>query len=257
MRGPRRPDGGFRGGWRAVRLLVLVLALLVVLAVLLLRTQGVSADAACEVPPTNLTSALSEDGSAVVLSWEASPDCTPDEYAVYRRDMDVEGARMVKIDTVDGSTLTYTDEDVGAGAYYRYRIRSNDRGPRSGRTDITLPEAVVAEPTPEPEPGATTGRSNVEPRADVTLVSNFGATGTSVTQNSGGYAQRFTTGSSMAGYRLSAVEVKFDSGNQFTLAVHGGNRQHAHEQLLEPHGPQLLCRQLNRVFHRARDSRRS
>ncbi|MYK35447.1 MAG: hypothetical protein F4045_10215, partial [Chloroflexi bacterium] len=219
MRGPRRPDGGFRGGASALRLLVLVLALLVLLAVLLLRTQGVSADAACEVPPVNLTSALSEDGAAVVLSWEASPDCTPDEYAVYRRDMDVEGARMVKIDTVAGDVLTYTDEDVDAGASYRYRIRSNDLGRRSVRTDITLPEATASEPTPEPEPGATTGRSNVEPRADVTLVSNFGATGTSVTQNSGGYAQRFTTGSSMAGYRLSAVEVKFDSGNQFTLAV--------------------------------------
>ncbi|MYH41492.1 MAG: hypothetical protein F4150_07010, partial [Chloroflexi bacterium] len=85
----RGPGRGVRGGARALRLLGPVSALLVLLAVLPLRTQDVSADATCSVPPVNLTSALSEDGSAIVLSWEASPDCTPDEYAVYRRDMDV------------------------------------------------------------------------------------------------------------------------------------------------------------------------
>ncbi|MYE32456.1 MAG: hypothetical protein F4X80_07390, partial [Chloroflexi bacterium] len=152
MRAPWALARGFRGGGSAFRRLAPAAALLVLLAVLLVRTQGVSADPACEVPPTNLTSALSDDGSAVVLTWEASPDCTPDEYAVYRRDMDVEGARMTKIDTVDGSTLTYTDDDVDAGAYYRYRIRSNDQGARSGRTDITLPESTTPEPTPEPTP---------------------------------------------------------------------------------------------------------
>ena len=121
-------------------------------AVLLVRSQGVSADAACAVPPTGLTSALGEDGSSVVLNWEAPADCTPDEYAVYRRDMDVEGARMVKIDSVDGNVLTYTDENVNPGEYYRYRIRSNDQGSRSGRTDITLPAEAAIEPEPEPEP---------------------------------------------------------------------------------------------------------
>ena len=45
----------------------------------------------------------------MVLSWETSPDCTPDEYAVYRPDMDVHGARMAHISTVDGSTPPYTD----------------------------------------------------------------------------------------------------------------------------------------------------
>ncbi|MCY3887247.1 MAG: cadherin domain-containing protein [Chloroflexi bacterium] len=152
MRAPLGPGRGFRGGGSAFRLLAPVSALLVLLAVLLLRTQGIGADATCSVPPVNLTSALSADGSAVVLTWEASPDCTPDEYAVYRRDMDVEGARMTKIDSVDGSVLTYTDDTVTAGQHYRYRIRSNDQGSRSGRTDITIPEATVTEPTPEPEP---------------------------------------------------------------------------------------------------------
>ncbi|MCY3647902.1 MAG: cadherin domain-containing protein [Chloroflexi bacterium] len=192
------------------------------LGLLLTGTDGAGADATCSVPPVNLNSALSEDGSAVVLTWEASPDCTPDEYAVYRRDMDVQGARMTKIDSVDGSVLTYTDSTVTAGQDYRYRIRSNDQGSRSGRTDITIPEATVSEPEPEPTPEPASEQANeprVEPRADVTLISNFAASGTSVHQNAAGFAQRFTTGSSPAGYKLSTVEVRFNTGNEFNLSV--------------------------------------
>ncbi|MDE2669256.1 MAG: cadherin domain-containing protein, partial [Chloroflexota bacterium] len=189
------------------------------LGLLLTGAPGAGADATCSAPPVNLTSALSEDGSAVVLTWEASPDCTPDEYAVYRRDMDVSGSRMTKIDSVDGSVLTYTDSTVTAGQDYRYRIRSNDQGPRSGRTDITIPEAAVSEPEPTPEPASEQANEpRVEPRADVTLISNFGNAGIS-NQSVTGLAQRFTTGASMAGYRLSAVEVYFVSGGQFALSV--------------------------------------
>ncbi|MCY3918285.1 MAG: cadherin domain-containing protein [Chloroflexi bacterium] len=205
------------GQQRALALLAPVTGLLVLLAVLLTGTTGVRADATCSVPPVNLTSALSDDGTAVVLTWQASPDCTPDVYEVHRRDMDVDGSRMTKIDSVDGGVLTYTDTTVSAGQVYRYKIRSNDLGSRSGRTEITIPEATVAEPTPEPSQPSITSR--VEPRADVSLVTNFGAGGVSVNQNTPGYAQRFTTGSSPAGYTLSAVEVKFDSGNEFTLSV--------------------------------------
>ncbi|MDE2934771.1 MAG: cadherin domain-containing protein [Chloroflexota bacterium] len=191
------------------------------LGLLLTGAPGAGADATCSVPPVNLTSALSEDGSAVVLTWEASTECTPDEYAVYRRDMDVAGARMTKIDSVDGSVLTYTDTTVTTGQHYRYRIRSNDQGSRSGRTDITIPEATTPEPTPEstPEPASQqAGEPRVEPRADVTLISNFGQSGTS-NQSVTRLAQRFTTGASTAGYRLSAVEVYLVSGGAFALSV--------------------------------------
>ena len=142
-------------GWRALPFLAPVALIALVVGVLVLGGGHVSADANCSVPPVNLTSALSEDGSAVVLTWEASPDCTPDEYAVYRRDMDVEGARMTRIDSVAGSVLTYTDTTVTAGQDYRYRIRSNDQGSRSNRTDITIPEATVTEPESEPTPEPT------------------------------------------------------------------------------------------------------
>ena len=142
--------------------------MLLLSAVLLVRSQGVSADATCAVPPTGLTSTLGEDGSSVVLNWEAPADCTPDEYAVYRRDMDVQGARMVKIDSVDGSVLTYTDENVNPGEYYRYRIRSNDQGSRSGRTDITLPAATVSEPESEPESDPRQAEQSVRQNFDNT-----------------------------------------------------------------------------------------
>ena len=178
VRAPWALARGFRGGGSAFRLLTPVSALLVLLAVLLVRTQGVSADAACEVPPTNLTSELSDDGSAVVLTWEASPDCTPDEYAVYRRDMDVQGARMTHIATVDGLTLTYTDDDVNAGEHYRYRIRSNDQGARSGRTDITLPEATTPEPTPEltPQQPEATSTEQAPQQGERSVRQNFDVT---------------------------------------------------------------------------------
>ncbi|MXY80260.1 MAG: hypothetical protein F4Y94_11430, partial [Chloroflexi bacterium] len=205
------------GRQRALALLAPVTGLLVLLAVLLTGTTDVRADATCSVPPVNLTSALSDDGTAVVLTWQASPDCTPDVYEIHRRDMDVDGSRMTKIDSVDGDVLTYTDTTVGAGQVYRYKIRSNDLGSRSGRTEITIPEATAGDPTPAPSQPSITSR--VEPRADVSLVTNFGAGGVSVTQSVAGYAQRFTTGSSPAGYTLSAVEVKFDTGNEFTLSV--------------------------------------
>ena len=139
---------------RASRSLVPVSALLA-LTLLLAARPGVGADATCDVPPINLTSATGEDNASVVLTWESSGECTPDEYAIYRRDMDVEGSRMTKIASVDGDVLTHTDTTVTAGEDYRYRIRSNDQGSRSGRTDITIPEAAVNEPEPEPVPEPT------------------------------------------------------------------------------------------------------
>ncbi|MYD72911.1 MAG: fibronectin type III domain-containing protein, partial [Chloroflexi bacterium] len=139
---------------RASRPLVPVSALLA-LTLLLAARPGVGADATCDVPPINLTSALGEDNASVVLTWESSGECTPDEYAIYRRDMDVESSRMTKIDSVNGDVLTYTDTTVTAGEDYRYRIRSNDLGRRSARTDITIPEAAVNEPEPEPVPEPT------------------------------------------------------------------------------------------------------
>ena len=159
---------GSRRGGSAARLLGPTAVLLLLLAVLLVRSQGVSADATCAVPPTDLESALSDDGSAVVLTWQAPADCTPDEYAVYRRDMDVQGARMTKIDSVDGNAVSYTDGTVTAGQHYRYRIRSNDQGPRSGRTDITLPEEAASDPTPEPEPEQTPIERSVRQNFDNT-----------------------------------------------------------------------------------------
>ena len=59
----------------------------------------------------------------------------------------------------------------------------------------------------------------VEPRANVTLVSNFGVGNSLVGQTSVGWAQRFTTGPSAAGYRLSDVLVQFQSGGEFNLSV--------------------------------------
>ena len=118
--------------------LTLALALLAVLGGLVTSFEAANADPSCEVPPTGLASALNDAGSGILLTWEAS-SCTPDEYALYRRNMDEDGSRMRLFATVDGATLSYTDTSVEAGVTYRYRIRSNDKGPRSASTELTVP----------------------------------------------------------------------------------------------------------------------
>ena len=97
-------------------------------------------DASCDEPPTGMISKLGDQGSAVVLTWEAPTDCTPETYAVYRRGMNQDDSRMTKMATIDGLAVTYTDESINAGETYRYRVRSNDLGARSERIEITVPE---------------------------------------------------------------------------------------------------------------------
>ena len=103
-----------------------------------MSSGAANADPSCEVPPSGLASALNDAASGIVLTWDAS-SCTPDEYAVYRRNMDEDGSRMRPFATVDGATLGYADTSVEAGVTYRYRIRSNDQGPRSASTELTAP----------------------------------------------------------------------------------------------------------------------
>lgn len=75
-----------------------------------------------------------------MLNWLPPGDCSPDSYAVYRRLMDGVD-RLTRYDSVHGTILTYADSEVEAGETYRYRIRSNNQGPRSERVDIDIPEA--------------------------------------------------------------------------------------------------------------------
>ena len=107
-------------------------------------------DASCDEPPTGMISNLGDQGSAVVLTWEAPTDCTPETYAVYRRDMNQDDSRMTKMATIDGLAVTYTDESINAGETYRYRVRSNDLGARSERMEITVPENL-----PDDDPGVS------------------------------------------------------------------------------------------------------
>ena len=83
----------------------------------------------------------------MLLTWLAPASCVADEYAVYRRDMSADGGKMLKIATVEGGSLSYADTSAEAGKTYRYRIRSNDQGPRSGSTSIDVPE-LEPDPTP-------------------------------------------------------------------------------------------------------------
>ena len=116
---------------------------LVALVALLASLDSAHADPACALPPIGLDSALDEGGAGIILTWQASP-CDPDRYAIYRRDMNDAGARMLRHATVPGDALSYLDADVSAGVTYRYRVRSNDSGRRSDFIDITTPSASRA-----------------------------------------------------------------------------------------------------------------
>ena len=142
----------------------LAIALLAVLGGLLMSPAAANADPSCEVPPSGLASALNDAASGIVLTWDAS-SCTPDEYAVYRRNMDEAGSRMRLFATVDGATLSYADTSVEAGVTYRYRIRSNDKGPRSASTEFTVPAPKSDTDDTETSEG-TPGTHNSDPNID-------------------------------------------------------------------------------------------
>ena len=127
----------------AVRSMIGALVALVALVALLASLDSAHADPACALPPIGLDSALDEGGAGIILTWQASP-CDPDRYAIYRRDMNDAGARMLRHATVPGDALSYLDSDVSAGVTYRYRVRSNDSGRRSDFADITTPSASRA-----------------------------------------------------------------------------------------------------------------
>ena len=142
LRGSARPAGRRVAFASAALVIVGLLA-----AGLVAGSPGVNADADCQVPPTALASTFDAEASGVVLSWLAPASCVADEYAVYRRDMSADGGKMLKIATVEGDSLSYADTSAEAGKTYRYRIRSNDQGPRSGLTLIDVP-ALEPDPTP-------------------------------------------------------------------------------------------------------------
>ena len=163
----------------------------------------------CAEPPVGLASAVNDDASGIVVTWEAPAGCSPDTYAVYRRTISEDGNRMAKIATVDDAGLTYTDDNVAAGEKYRYRVRSNDQGPRSAWTQTVMTE-------PEPKPGERTGRA--VPRDAVTLISNTGqTTGTTLLfigvsgSDKFSSAIKFTAGSATNGYTITEASVKLDT----------------------------------------------
>ena len=142
LRGSARPAGRRVAFASAALVIVGLLA-----AGLVAGSPGVNADADCQVPPTALASTFDAEASGVVLTWLAPASCVADEYAVYRRDMSDDASKMRKIATVEGDSLSYADTSAEAGKTYRYRIRSNNQGPRSGPTSIDVPQ-LEPDPTP-------------------------------------------------------------------------------------------------------------
>ena len=184
--------------------------------VLAWQADSAGADASCAEAPTNLTADLGDDGTSVELAWEASI-CDPVTYAVYRRTMTDPASRMTLFDTVEGTVLTYADTTVEAGSTYRYRIRSNNQGRRSGYAEVAVPEQTSAEPdagsSEGPDEQAEPTERSTFPRNVVSLVSNRHLTGGGgaaiggVSGSENRAANAFTTGSA-DGYTLTEVVLR-------------------------------------------------
>ena len=120
---------------------------------LVVGVGGAHAAADCRDKPTNVASEINTEGTGIVVTWQAPASCEPDTYAIYRKIVGA-GPGTTRIADVDGSTFEYTDGNVVAGTTYRYRIRSNDIGPKSAKTAPTMaePPAPVRAPAPPPPP---------------------------------------------------------------------------------------------------------
>ena len=120
---------------------------------LVVGVGGAHAAADCRDKPTHVASEINTEGTGIVVTWQAPASCEPDTYAIYRKNVGA-GPGTTRIAEVDGSTFEYTDENVVAGTTYRYRIRSNDIGPKSAKTAPTMvePPAPVRAPAPPPPP---------------------------------------------------------------------------------------------------------
>lgn len=111
-------------------------------AVLVAALLAPPADAAGKPgKPTNLA-AIADDHETVSLSWTApSSDPTPDQYRIFRRNMDEPNGSLTRIATSD--TTSYTDNDVSADTDYRYRVAAvadGKTGRKSAKADVSTPE---------------------------------------------------------------------------------------------------------------------
>ena len=144
--------GGFKSSTASRRRIasVAVVMTLAAAAAVVSVAGSAHADIPCNERPTNVTSTLSADHTAVEVRWDAPSGCTPDSYAVYRKILG-SGDRLSKTATTTGSEFSYTDDAIEPGKTYRYRIRSNNIGRRSGRTDVDVPaQAPVLAQAPVP-----------------------------------------------------------------------------------------------------------
>ena len=122
----------------------------------------------CNVPPASVGSNLNSDNTAVVLTWPAATECTPLGYSVFRRVVNEE-ERSRRIATTDTTVLTYTDTSVEGGKSYRYRIRSNNIGPRSNVTEVNVPQDAASRDAQPRAAGDASGKPAVSGVAQVDM----------------------------------------------------------------------------------------
>ena len=163
--------------------------------------------------PANLTAEIVDDG--VALSWDAPAQ---DAESVTEYEVSGEGTKAGKphavktlIDSVATAWTDRTDKETGVS--YTYRVRAVRDGEKSGWSNAARVDLPGKEsPNPEDDPPVALPQVVVVGTA---LVKNTGqaanATADALDTAYPTAAQEFTTGTGVRGWRLSSIDVSFDT----------------------------------------------
>jgi len=174
------------------------------------QTYDFSPDKTPPTAPTNLQ-ALAPVGNRVDLQWGASTDANGiSAYDIYR-----DGS---KIDSVAGSTLTYSDNSVNPNTHYSYLVKardpSNNTSDASNTADVTTPSIDTQDPT---APGNLQASAPSSGRVDLTwdaATDNVNVTAYDVYRNGAGIPI-----ASVAGDQLSYSDLSVSAATQYSYTV--------------------------------------
>jgi hypothetical protein len=123
----------------------------------LLPDTDLALDAVGDTVPPSAPDGLAAKATTgrITLTWDAAGDATVGSYLVYRWTDGASTDPFTPVKTVvartAGSTLTYADTDVTAGAVYHYEVRAEDSqtsvGPRSNEATAAPPVPPILEAT--------------------------------------------------------------------------------------------------------------
>ena len=174
------------------------------------QTYDFSPDTTNPTAPSNLQ-ATAPVGDRVDLQWNASTDANGiAAYDIYR-----DGTLL---DSVGGSTLTYSDGSVSSNTHYSYVVKardpSNNTSDPSNTADVTTPSIDTVDPT---APGNLQASAPSSGRVDLSwnaASDNVGVTAYDIYRDGGG-----SPIASVAGNQTTYSDLSVSSATQYSYTV--------------------------------------